>query len=188
MSAAIVDGFGPPTAGLASLTEAWGHPVGGRLDFDAFYVQMRQPATRYAATILGQRRHAELPDVLQEAWIRAWRAWDSADPERREAWLLRIVRNCAIDRHRRQRDLESLGEGEPELLITIDFDEGLRAEEAMRLLETLPRQLRETLWLRVVQDLAYAEIAELLDIPVGTVMSRLHSARRKLSRRMSDTQ
>ncbi|HEX2063686.1 MAG TPA: sigma factor-like helix-turn-helix DNA-binding protein, partial [Acidimicrobiales bacterium] len=58
------------------------------------------------------------------------------------------------------------------------------------LLQKLPAPLREVLWLREVMDLSYAEIAEVQRVPVGTVMSRLHSARRKASRllrRMGDS-
>src|SRR5437879_4392999 len=65
-----------------------------------FYEDVRTQSARYAATILGPGRLDALEDVLQEAWARAWRAWDSADPEHRAGWFLRIVRNCAIDAHR----------------------------------------------------------------------------------------
>src|SRR5436190_653269 len=69
--------------------------------FEGFHQQIRTDAARYAATILGPRQFDVLDDVLQEAWSRAWRAWDASDPERRNGWFLRIVRNCCIDQHRR---------------------------------------------------------------------------------------
>lgn len=151
-------------------------------DFRDFYLRHAEAAKRYATTILGPRRLAEVPDVLQNAWIRAWRSWEHADPVRREAWFFRIVRNCSLDRHRQRREHALTDNYDPPL--DVDFDSRLRWDDAMRLMNTLPAPLRETLWLRAVQDMSYDEIAEVLSIPVGTVMSRLHSARRKLARRL----
>ena len=151
-------------------------------EFRDFYLHHEEAAKRYATTILGPRRLAEVPDVVQNAWIRAWRSWEDADPVRREAWFFRIVRNCSLDRHRVRRE-QVLADGY-DVPLDVDFDGALRWDEALRLMSTLPAHLRETLWLRAVRDMSYDEIAEVLSIPVGTVMSRLHSARRKLAKRL----
>jgi RNA polymerase sigma-70 factor, ECF subfamily len=73
---------------------------------------------------------------------------------------------------------------------TVEADVVLRQgyDEFLDLLRKLPTALRETLWLREVGDLTYGEIAAVLDIAVGTVMSRLHNARKRLSRRLRPRQ
>ena len=158
-------------------------PDGRIKAFEAFHREIGTDAARYAATILGPRRLDLLEDVLQESWARAWRAWDNADPDRRVAWFFRILRNSCIDQHRQHRPTEPLppglqapGDIENSTIARVDSD------RTFALLGSLPAPLRETLWLREVRDLTYAEIAELQGVPVGTVMSRLHAARKKASR------
>lgn len=158
-----------------------------REDFGGYYARRHQAAARYAVTILGERR-GDLADVLQEAWARAWRAWDSADPGRVDAWFFRIVRNVCLDHHRRRRHepaTDPAADRMDVLVSTIDHDpDGLQRDAACDLLRGLPPHLAEILWLRGVLELSYAEIAALLQIPVGTVMSRLHAARRKAARHL----
>lgn len=153
-------------------------------EFQEFHARLDAAARRYAGTILGPGRLDECPDVLQDAWARAWRMWRTADPDRREHWFFRIVRNCALDRHRAGRRLVSFDAGQHDSSLSIDFDSRLESDDALRLLSALPVHLRETLWLRAVQDLSYQEIAAILDVPVGTVMSRLNTARTRLARRI----
>src|SRR5262245_38324723 len=121
-------------------------------------------------------------DLFQESWIRVARARDRFDRSRRfSTWLFQIANNLCRDRWRRldarRRALDSLREearasgrdhvAAPEL--AGDGRLGLRLAE-------LPERLREVLVLRYYQDLGEAEIAEILDIPRGTVKSRLHAA------------
>lgn len=158
--------------------------------FAAFHDDHAANVARYARAILGREREAELEDVLQEAWAKAWRAWSSSDPATREAWLFRIVRNCSIDRHRRgraSRDDGRDGPGEAAPLvgdIADDVVARIEADDAVRLLDRLAAPLRDTLWLRAVEERSYAEIAEIQGVPIGTVMSRLHAARRRLGRQL----
>ncbi len=166
--------------------------------FEEFYRSHAPGLLRYASAVAGRGRRAEAEDACQEAWLKMWRAWDSADPARRDAWALRIVRNCCIDAKRREQRLGSgavlhLADSaheprsttaEPEE-VAVGAAEGSVVTEAI---EALPDHLRQTLWLREVMDLSYAEIAASLGIPAGTVMSRLHAARRRLARSLGRLQ
>jgi len=152
--------------------------------FEDHYRRRFADTVRFAATIVGSG-HAE--DACQEAWMRIWKTWGQADPERLDGWTFRIVRDCCIDRIRQSSHqavlvdvLDSAGPA------TVEHDVVLRLEydEVLDLLRTLPSPLRETIWLREVGEFSYGEIAAILDVPVGTVMSRLHSARKKISRQL----
>lgn len=151
-------------------------------DFVEFYGRHAGPAARYARAVLGAGRRSEVDDALQDAWTKAWKAWESASPERREAWLFRIVRNCCLDRHRARTWLAL--PAEESLPFELDTElEGIEVSEAVALLDQLRPALRETLYLRAVEDRSYDEIAAVLGVPIGTVMSRLHAARKKLQTR-----
>jgi RNA polymerase sigma-70 factor (ECF subfamily) len=144
--------------------------------FEHFHRRFSGDALRYARAIVGPDR-AE--DACQEAWLRAWRAWGSADPGKAEVWLRTIIRNCCFDAQRRGRVVEV----QPDLTADTGAQPDEAAMAALELstlwagLERLSPALRETLWLREVLALPYAEIARRQQIPVGTVMSRLHAAR-----------
>jgi RNA polymerase sigma-70 factor (ECF subfamily) len=144
--------------------------------FEHFHSRFSGDALRYARAIVGPDT-AE--DACQEAWLRAWRAWGSADPGKAELWLRTIIRNCCFDAQRRGRVHEVAPELPADRGAAPD-DAALAALELATLwagLERLSPALRETLWLREVLALPYAEIARRQQIPVGTVMSRLHAAR-----------
>lgn len=150
--------------------------------FEDFHRQRQRHALHYARAILGSD---SAEDVCQEAWLRAWRSWGTAAPESLDGWLLTIVRNCCIDRIRssrqatavlRESDLGSVPPPEDAVVSALEL------ASAWVLLQELTPPLREVLWLREVMDLTYAEIAEVQDVPLGTVMSRLHSARKKAVR------
>lgn len=149
--------------------------------FEDFHRQRERHALHYARAILGSD---SAEDVCQEAWLRAWRSWGSAEPESLDGWLLTIVRNCCIDRLRSSRPASVVQESDlapvppPEEAVVT----ALELASAWVLLQGLSAPLREVLWLREVMDLSYAEIAEVQDVPVGTVMSRLHAARKKATR------
>ena len=149
--------------------------------FDDFHRKRARHAFLYARAILGSE---SAEDACQEAWFRAWRAWDSADPDRLDGWLITIVRNCCLDRLRATRPVAVLEERDlaPAPPAEESVVAALEVAAAWVLLRQLPPALREALWLREVMDLTYAEIAEVQQVPVGTVMSRLHSARKKAAR------
>ena len=171
-----------PAPEQANTGGAPGVDSGRKSDFEELYARMALPAIRYATAIAG----ADAEDACQEAWLSIWRSWEESDPTRREAWAFRVVRNAALDRLRRRRPVEPLGDMEPPapagvedaVLTRLDGDAALGA------LAHLSLPLREALWLREVGDLSYAEVAEIQGVPVGTVMSRLHAARRQVARRL----
>ena len=149
--------------------------------FEDFHRSKAKHALHYARAILGAD---SAEDVCQEAWFKAWRAWGSADPAKLDTWLLAIVRNCCFERLRSNRpssvltELDTAPVPPPDDLVVA----ALEMAAAWVLLQRLSPPLREALWLREVMDLSYAEIAEVQGVPQGTVMSRLHAARRKASR------
>jgi len=151
----------------------------------------RQQAYVFALQLTGNPDDAL--DVAQDAMVRFFRSlqrFDATRPVR--PWLLRIVRNLIRDRARRNRirRTESLEPSSDDVLRFEPKDENPDPEAmtvrhdlqrlVWRCLQELPPRYREVLVLRDYQDLAYAEIASTLKIPRGTVMSRLHRARRLL--------
>jgi RNA polymerase sigma-70 factor (ECF subfamily) len=154
--------------------------------FEDFYRSRARGLHRYAATIVGPS-HAD--DACQDAWLRLWRAWGSAEDDRLDAWARQVVRNCCMDCLGRRTTADETTEVTPERPAADMQPEELvvsRAEAAAigECMRRLPAHLREALWLREVIGLSYAEMADALGVPIGTVMSRLHSARRKLARRL----
>jgi RNA polymerase sigma-70 factor (ECF subfamily) len=150
----------------------------------------RQQAYVFALQLTGHPDDAL--DVAQDAMVRFFRSLERFDASRPvRPWLLRIVRNLVRDRARRMRvrRTESLEPADDALRFeprdpTPDPEAQTARHELQALLwsclRELPPRYREVLVLRDYQDLAYAEIATALKIPRGTVMSRLHRARRLL--------
>jgi RNA polymerase sigma-70 factor (ECF subfamily) len=132
------------------------------------------------------RDDAAAQDVVQEACLRALRYHDTLRGQQALPWLLQIVRNTAftwIERARRDRQLESL----PEDLPMPDASdpaaamlEQLDVETLRRAVDNLPDEFREVIVLRELQGLSYKDIAAATGATLGTVMSRLSRARRRL--------
>jgi len=127
--------------------------------------------------------HEEAKDVVQDAFIRAYRNLRRFDTKRSFGpWLLTIVRNLSIDLIRKRRHV-SPAELSPDLPDRKGRDNAeLRVlrQEVWEALLRLSTDQREIVFLKDYQGYSYVEIAEILGIPLGTVMSRLHHARRKL--------
>ena len=125
-------------------------------------------------------------DLAQEAMLRAWRYFHAFRGDDARPWLLRIVRNTWIDLRKRngaeKLPLEVLetraAEGpDPEQSALA----GDRRRQVAAALAALPAEAREVLVLREIEDLSYKHIAAVLDLPIGTVMSRIARAREKLA-------
>ena len=145
---------------------------------------------RYARALV--RNHATADDLVQDCLERAVTRWHQRREGDPRPWLFTILHNLAISRLRQMaRRGYHVGLDEADESVTArppTQEDGLRHREVLRALETLPEEQRSVLLLISVEDLSYAEAAKVLDIPVGTVMSRLSRARNKLSRAMaSDT-
>jgi RNA polymerase sigma-70 factor, ECF subfamily len=147
---------------------------------------------RVATTLTAQQADAE--DLVQDTLLRAYRAADRFDGRHPRAWLLTIMRRAEVNRHRRRRphllddpdaDLERLAIADPratpeEIVVGESFDAVVDTE-----LAALPEKHRQVIWLVDVDGLSYAEAAELLGVPEGTVMSRLHRARKRIRIRLA---
>lgn len=138
--------------------------------------------------------HEDALDLSQEAFVRAFRARGTLDPDRPfYAWLYQIVRRLCFNNTRDKRTrTERIREARPWLVgrsearhAGLDPARALEREEARdrvrRGIEALPERLREVLVLKEFEGLRYREIADLVGIPIGTVMSRLYTARRRLA-------
>lgn len=138
-------------------------------------------------------------DLSQEAFVRAFRARQTIDPERPFfAWLYQIIRrlcfNHTRDRRTRRRGIDAaqnwLVDQAQSRNSGTHPEQALAADEARRrvsdALELLSEKDREVLVLKEFEGLRYREIADVLQIPIGTVMSRLYSARRRLAASLED--
>jgi RNA polymerase sigma-70 factor, ECF subfamily len=130
----------------------------------------------------GDLRLAE--DAAQEAFVRVWQNLNSYRPKYAfRSWLYRIATNAALDSLRRERpteELDSLSLADPGTTPERSVEENQRAKHVRRAIAQLSESLRVVLILREYQELTYQEIADTLDIPIGTVMSRLNTARVQL--------
>ena len=125
-------------------------------------------------------------DLVQETVLRAWRFWPRFEQGTNlRAWLLRILTRCFIDgyhRGRREREVLSLARhAHPDAApAPWQPDECGLSDEVEASVSALPTEFRSVLRLVALEDRSYREAADVLGCPVGTVMSRLHRARRSL--------
>ncbi|WP_413808708.1 RNA polymerase sigma factor [Streptomyces sp. OE57] len=141
---------------------------------------------RVAMSLTTQRADAE--DLVQDTLLRAYRAVGRFDGRHPRAWLLTIMRHAEVSRRRQRRprllddpdtELERLvparGATPEELVVDTTFDEAVDAA-----FTALPLRDQQVVRLVHVDGLSYAEAAQVLDVPKGTVMSRLHRARKRI--------
>ena len=149
------------------------------------------------------RNPADAEDLVQEAFLRAYRFRGSYAPgTNMRAWMFKILSNLFINRYRRtSREMSALdgseGDSVAEAALSRDsvrllrdpeahFDAGLFGEHVARALESLPPDFRAVVILSDIEEFSYKEIAEIMGCPIGTVMSRLHRARRALQKHLVD--
>jgi RNA polymerase sigma-70 factor, ECF subfamily len=136
---------------------------------------------RYARGLSSQREHADdlVQDTLERAWSK-YALWQQRGEVR--AWMFGIMHNLFIDRVRSQRSRpeDSAGDNLPEVPDRTTPLERLEVRDLDRVLQRLPPDLREVLLLVGVEAMSYQEVATVLGVPIGTVMSRLSRARERL--------
>lgn len=134
---------------------------------------------RYARALAGERAAAD--DLVQDTLERAlgkFHLWKRGTDLR--AWLFTIMHNVFVNKLRSRRELSALDEEALEIPVRAAHDAALEVRDLERALLRLPAEQREVLLLVVLEDMTYEEAARTLDVPIGTVMSRLSRAREKL--------
>ena len=158
---------------------------GDREAFGALVEQYRDNVYRLAYRMCGNAYDAD--EAAQEAFVAAWRALPNFRGDAKfSKWLYRLTTNAAIDVMRREKRHQTVGDGEM-VDLADDADspqetvERTEQQEAMqKALATLSEEYREVLLLRYMEELDYAEIAEVLQLPSGTVKSRINRAKAAL--------
>jgi RNA polymerase sigma-70 factor, ECF subfamily len=171
-----------------------------RVRFEEEALDLADQVYRVARRLVSTREEAE--DLMQETYARAFRAWRSYTPGTNlRAWLLRILTNLNIDRGRRRQrspDMQPLEEGDYYLYNRLEesgrepqvdqerVDERLSQDDVVSALSAVPHDFRDVVVLVDIGDFSYADAAQILEIPIGTVMSRLHRGRRILKQELAE--
>ena len=171
-----------------------------RVRFEEDALALSDQVYRVARHLASSRDEAD--ELVQETYARAFRSWRSFQPgTNMRAWLLRILTNLNIDRGRRQQrapqmqPLEAndyylydrLSENENGVSDEDRVVERLSQDDIVSALSAVPHDFRDVIVLVDLGDFSYADAAQILDIPVGTVMSRLHRGRRILKRELAES-
>jgi RNA polymerase sigma-70 factor (ECF subfamily) len=157
----------------------------------------------YSAALRLTRNPSDAEDLVQEAYLRAYRGFSGfREGTNLRAWMYRILTNTFINSYRKkQRQPQTVSDEDIEDWYLYDRLGGSAAEESAeasvldripdedvkRALDALPEQFRMAVWLADVEGFSYKEIAEILDVPIGTVMSRLHRGRKSLQKALWET-
>jgi RNA polymerase sigma-70 factor (ECF subfamily) len=170
-----------------------------------------EPQTRFEETVMAHldaaynlarwlaRNERDAEDVVQEACLRAFRFYASFHGGNARAWLLAIVRNTYYTWLEKNRAQMQNVEFTDDTVAAVDYDMATTADSVERLLqeddtrqlvrralEMIPAEFREVIVLRELEDLSYREIAQVADIPLGTVMSRLSRARKLMLKALKE--
>ncbi|MBW8742702.1 MAG: sigma-70 family RNA polymerase sigma factor [Acidobacteria bacterium] len=171
-----------------------------RVRFEEDALALSDQVYRVARHLASSREDAE--ELVQETYARAFRSWRSFTPgTNMRAWLLRILTNLNIDRGRRQQRAPQMQPLEANDYFLYDrlaengdgvsdedkVVERLSQDDIVTALSVVPHDFRDVLVLVDLGDFSYADAAQILDIPVGTVMSRLHRGRRILKRELAES-
>jgi len=169
-----------------------------RVNFEEEALALADQVYRVARGVSRSKEEAE--DLMQETYARAFRSWQSYTPGTNlRAWLLRILTNLNIDRGRRaQRAPDQQPLEETDYFLYNRLEQATGETEAERVLERLsqdhvaealsavPHDFRDVVVLVDIGEFSYADAAQILDVPIGTVMSRLHRGRRLLKQRLAE--
>jgi RNA polymerase sigma-70 factor (ECF subfamily) len=190
------------SAPTAADTRRLAEEARARVRFEEEALELSEQVYRVARRLVGTREEAE--DLVQQTYERAFRSWKQFTPGTNlRAWLLRILTNLNIDRGRRQQrtpqtlpleteagdyflynKLESqVAEQNPDEERVL---ERLSQDSVVDALAEVPHDFRDVIVLVDIGEFSYADAAQILDIPIGTVMSRLHRGRRILKKNLAD--
>ena len=171
-----------------------------RVRFEEDALALSDQVYRVARHLASSREDAD--ELMQETYARAFRSWRSFTPgTNMRAWLLRILTNLNIDRGRWQQRApqmqpleandyflyDKLAENGDGVTDEEQVVERLSQDDIVTALSEVPHDFRDVLVLVDLGDFSYADAAQILDIPVGTVMSRLHRGRRILKRELAES-
>jgi RNA polymerase sigma-70 factor (ECF subfamily) len=165
--------------------------------FETIALPHRDASYNLARWLLRHEQDAE--DVVQEAYLRAFKFFDGFRGDDARAWLLKIVRNSCytwlqqnraqdfttdFDEEIHSLDCDALGEpvANPETILIQEADHQM----LKKALDDLPLEFREVMILREMESLSYKQIAAIVNVPTGTVMSRLARARKRLQNGLVD--
>ncbi len=173
--------------------------------YNAFYLEAVPHLDSLYATarrLTGSESDAE--DLVQETMLKAFRYFDKYEQGTNcKAWLFKIMTNAFINRYRKKqtrkeylddeqgRSIEERAAAPERNLLFVNFGDqeemftSLFSDEVKRALDNLPEDYRMVVLLADLQDFAYKEIAEIMDIPIGTVMSRLYRGRKMLQAKLA---
>ncbi|MCC6293259.1 MAG: sigma-70 family RNA polymerase sigma factor [Bryobacterales bacterium] len=143
---------------------------------------------RTATRVLGERGRAE--DVVQEVYLQAWKSFDRFEAGTNcRAWLFKILFHCVNHHRRKWFRFPLLKENEEFLEANLAYSppvsEHLTDQEILAALENIPGDFRSVVLLVDVEEFAYKEAADILQVPIGTVMSRLSRGRRLLREQLA---
>jgi RNA polymerase sigma-70 factor, ECF subfamily len=173
-----------------------------RVRFEEEALELSDQVYRVARRLTGSREEAE--DLVQQAYERAFRSWRQYTPGTNlRAWLLRILTNLNIDRGRRQQrtpQTTSIDNEAGDYFLYNKLEsqvpdenpdeervlEKLSQDSIVDALAEVPHDFRDVIVLVDIGEFSYADAAQILDIPIGTVMSRLHRGRRILKKNLAD--
>jgi RNA polymerase sigma-70 factor (ECF subfamily) len=173
-----------------------------RVRFEEEALELSDQVYRVARRLVGSREEAD--DLVQQTYERAFRSWRQYTPGTNlRAWLLRILTNLNIDRGRRQQRTPQTTSLDNEAgdyflydkLTAQGTDENpdeervldkLSQDSIVEALADVPHDFRDVIVLVDIGEFSYADAAQILDIPIGTVMSRLHRGRRVLKKNLAD--
>jgi len=190
------------SAPTAADTRKLAEEARARVRFEEEALELSDQVYRVARRFVGSREEAE--DLVQQTYERAFRSWRQFTPGTNlRAWLLRILTNLNIDRGRRvQRTPQTTSldteDGDYFLYNKLESQAPDENPDEERVLERLsqdsivdalaevPHDFRDVVVLVDIGEFSYADAAQILDIPIGTVMSRLHRGRRILKKNLAD--
>ena len=168
-------------------------------------VAMEHMPGLYSAALRMTRNAADAEDLVQETYLKAYRSYGSfTEGTNLRAWLYRILTNTYINSYRaaqRRPEVTDVEDVEDlylyKRLSNVSPDQGRSAEDVAldsftdddvkAALEALPEAFRMAVLLADVEGFSYKEISEITDVPIGTVMSRIHRGRRALQKALHDT-